>query len=255
MASHVKVTETLVREIGDRSYRASLAISAVMVGWAWLLAWVVQQRPSIMALATILAVPYLAWTYLPIKVLQVIQLALVPGLPSAPALPLLEGTQVTVAESAIGSLLVILVAGVLYASLTRLFNRARTSRAQIVWRWGLAEGIASLVTGLHLLMGLFVEAFGRTPVLGFISDVAYGLVYLPMQVVQFVYGQPPRLQQWGDWEVGTMLAGTGLLATLIAAVLAVPLVGVLPRRRAKTVPPNLPGDQDQVNGTLLGRTR
>jgi hypothetical protein len=235
MASHVKVIEALLTEIRDRSYRAAVVVSAALVAWAWLLTWIAQAWPSLTGLVACLAVPYLAWTYLPVRLIQVIELALVPGLLSAPSLPLIEGTELTTAQwgrEAIGSVLIVFVAGALYASLTRLFKRARMGRLPIIWRWTLAQGVGSLVTALHLLIGLFIQAFGRTPALGVVSDIAYWLVYLPMQVVQFVYAQEPTLQRWGDWDVGTMLAGTGLLATLIAIVLAVPLL-MLPLRHRR----------------------
>jgi hypothetical protein len=222
-------TKGLVSEIGDRSYRVAIGLSLAILAWAWVLAWAARIWPAYISLVACLAVPYLAWTYLPTKLIQALELAFAPGLFRTSTLPLLEVREFELGQlckEAGASLLLSLVAGALYASLTRLLARKQSGRDGLIWRWVLAQAFASLITACHLLLGLFIQARGRTPVLGLLSNLMDGLVYLPMWVVGLVYGQKPNLQSWGDWDVGTMLVGTGLLATLMAlvffAILSVP---------------------------------
>ena len=230
----MRAIKALLDEIGDRSYRVATGVSIVLIGWAWILTWIVRTRPSLSSLAVCLAVPYLAWTYLPLRLIQVFDLALAPGLLPTPNLPLFESTDLAGGrwtQEAAGSILLVLVSGALYAFLTRLICQSRPDRHRTIWLWTLAQGLSSVVTALYLFSGLLIEAYGRTPTLGVVSDIAHMLVYAPMQVVRMFYRGTPTLQQWGDWEIGVVLSATGLLAFLTAGLLLVPLLLFSKRHR------------------------
>ncbi len=232
----MRVTKLLATELRNRSYRVAIGLSLAVVGWAWMLTGIAWAWPSLTGLVACLAVPYLAWTYVPGKLIQAIDLTLAPGLLAVPSLPILEAKELAMSQlwREVGaSLLLALVAGVLYGSLAGFLDWARSGRLRIVWRWVFAQGVGSLITACYLLIGLLIEAYGRTTVLGLVSSLADGLLYLPLRVVRFFYGQEPTLQRWGDWDVATMLAGTGLLATLVALVVVAAL-SVMPRLGAPT---------------------